>query len=542
MRLRNILTATAVTALLIGVVSTPAHADTAPPAANAGSVVAWGDEDYPGVGPAIPVPGDLRGPVVAVDATGFATGVVSLTGEVRVWGDPNASEVSQAPTGITDATTITLAPAGGAVLHATGKITAWGGSTALSQVPTDLRARAFALQTSSGVTGYAVRPDGTLTTWGDAPYVALPTSGLTDLVDVSASPTHVLALHTDGTLTTWGIAIDDLLDVPDFGDHKVVKIEAGYGVSSAILDDGTVTIWGEDRAVPAGQPSFDGSTPSGKVVNLSLGQNPGGPDGVPAAAVTADGVVHVWGPRVEAEPIPTSLVGQPVATVAVGFAHVAAVVTAFRDLTKPTITGTATVGQTLTATPATFSLAPDAPSTSQWYADSDPIAGETGTTLTLDSALVGKSVSYRTTASRDNQTVTSTSAPLGPVVPEPIVPAPGVPTTTVPTPTVPAPSLPEVKAGSSVTGKAKVAGKTKKVAKRVTFSLSVLCAKGVSPAGKMTVTLVGQTKKKVTTMVNASGRATVTIKKVKRGKYTATFNYAGNDSVSGSAGSVKFKV
>ena len=174
--------------------------------------------------------------------------------------------------------------------------------------------------------------------------------------------------------------------------------------------------------------------------------------------------------------VPASLTGQPVSAVALGQNHAAVVVTTFRDLTKPTVTGTPKVGQTLTATPATFSLAPDTPATGQWYAGNDPIAGKTGTTLALGAPQVGKSISYRTTATRGDDTVTSASE------------------TTV---TV-------AKASSKVSGKAKATGKTRKVARKVTITLTVTSAKGVSPAGKVTVALKGATKKVVTATVNST--------------------------------------
>ena len=79
--------------------------------------------------------------------------------------------MDDAPTGITDATAIALTPDNGAMLHADGRISAWGESVALSQVPADLRAQAIAVQAG---TGYAVRPDGTLATWGDAPSYPTP--------------------------------------------------------------------------------------------------------------------------------------------------------------------------------------------------------------------------------------------------------------------------------------------------------------------------------------------------------------------------------
>jgi len=69
----------------------------------------------------------------------------------------------------------------------------------------------------------------------------------------------------------------------------------------------------------------------------------------------------------------------------------------------------------------------------------------------------------------------------------------------------------------------------------------VKTASGVSPAGKVKVTLKGKTKKTVTVTVNAQGKATATFKNLKHGKYKATLKYAGNASVNAATGSVSFK-
>src|SRR4029077_15302512 len=125
--------------------------------------------------------------------------------------------------------------------------------------------------------------------------------------------------------------------------------------------------WGFGFVMP-GVPTFDGLTPTTKVVALSLSAITDN-----GAAVTADGAVHSWGSERAITEVPAPLTGGlPVSTVAVGSSHVAAVITTFRDLTRPTITGPPRVGQTLTATPATFSLVPDAPATGQWYGGTDP--------------------------------------------------------------------------------------------------------------------------------------------------------------------------
>lgn len=582
-------------ALAIGALGIPAHANIPSPPAKAGTVITWGDQSDIMAQPAMEVPADL-GLARSVAATQGATGVVTVDGAVRVWGGAT-SEVSGRPTGVTNATAIALTSGNGAILHADGKITAWGNTAALRDVPAELRAKAIAIQPT---TGYAVRPDGTLTTWGEAPLVPLPETGLTNLVDVSVAFSHGLALRADGTVVTWGVDfLPGLLDVPDFGGKKVVKVATALGYSGVILDDGSIEIWGAEGMAPTGQPDFDGVTPAGKVVDLSLGAD--------AAAVTADGAVHAWGPTTAVTNVPASLTGQPVSAVALGANHVATIVTAFRDLTKPIITGRAELGQTLTATPATFSLAPDAAATGQWYAEDAPIAGETATTLAVESSLLGKPISYRTTATRDDQTLVSSSAAttavtratsttklsvspatgvagatrtvtatvssagavptgtvsftgMGTTVTRPL--SSGKATWTMPTTlpvgnnpvtasysgdsntqasTSPAASVTVSKADAKVSGKGKATGKTKKIAKKVTIAITVTAPNGVSPAGKVTVTLKGKTKKKVTVKVNAKGKATATFKKVKRGKYSATLKYTGNAQVKTATGKAKFK-
>lgn len=599
MRLRNLLAATVTSALAVGVASVPALATSIPAQTGAGHLTTWGATANANGGPAITIPEDLTGPVVSVAATNRATGVVTLDGHVRVWGATGAAEAEEVPSGITNAAAISLSLNQGAVLHNDGSITGWGAPdgvdpSPVAEVPTDLRAKAIAVH--AGGTGYAVRLDGTLTTWGNAPAFELPTTGLTDLVDVSVSNVHVLALRADGSIVTWGAPVPAVTAVPDFGGKKAVKITTGANLSGVVFEDGTIDVWG--APVPAGRPAFDGLTPASTVVSLGLWAH--------GVALTADGAVHVWGANTDLTTVPAALTGEPVSAVTMGQFHVAAIVTAFRDLTKPTIEGQSKVGQTLTATPATFSLTPDSAATGQWYAGESAIEGQTGTSLALTAAQLGQPISYRSTATRGDDTVVSASLAVGPVTPVTVasttrlsvspakgavgtkrtvtatVTSSGTPTGTVtftlgsttaskaltggkatwilpaklkvgrhqvtaayggdantePSASAATP-VNVTKASAKVSAKVKVSGKTKRTAKRVTFTITVKAPKGVSPAGKVTVKLKG--KKKMTVKVNAKGKAKVTIKQVKRGKHTATLKYTGNASVKAASGKAKFK-
>lgn len=613
MRLRTLLTTAVAGTLIAGVTGGTAQATPAASPDRAGSVVAWADPGNAKAVAAAATPPDLTGPVADLAATSRATAAVTVDGRLRVWGTPTDGEVGLAPEGVTDAVAVSMSQNAGAVLHRDGSVTGWGSTALEEDVPAGLKAKAVAVATGdAGGTAYAVTTAGTVVTWGADAGFPIP-NGLTDIVDVAAGPLHVTALRADGSVVVWRYESADpdedamyalLSAVPDFAGRKVVAIDTNSLGSGVLLDDGTIRVWGLD--VPAGQPANFGSA---KVVSLDLADVSGG-------AVTDDGVVHIWGSNLPVRTPPAGLTGKPVGSIAVGDRHAAVIVTTFRELARPTITGTPQVGQTLTATPATFSLAPDAAATGQWYAGADAIAGQTGTTLKLVDAMVGKTISYRSTATRGAETVTSTSNEVGPVTAIPVVPTKVASTTTLsvapatgeygvvrtatatvaktggtPSGTVvfkvgaaeatatlangtatfalpktlavgthsvtatysgdattnastsAAASVTVAKAASKVAaGKAKVKGKTKKVAKKVTLSLTVDTADGVSPAGKVTVALKGKTTKKVTASVDADGKAKVTFKKVKRGKYKAKLAYAGNATVAASTATAKLKI
>lgn len=509
MSLRTLVVAVATSSLVAG--GTAAFAATPAPPSLAGTAVGWSNSAHAVGTASAAVPEDLGAFVLDVAASARASAVLTTDGRIRVWGTPTAPEVTEAPSGPTNAVAISLAMGQGAALHADGKVTSWGNSPALSDVPSDLRAKSISM---TQATGYAVRTDGTVMTWGAAPAEPIP-AGLSDVVDIAASNTHAVALHSNGTITAWGISqIPGLAPAPDLGGKKVAHIDTGDMNSGVILEDGSVKIWGAASASAIiTPPDFAGK----RVIDLDITSS--------AAAVTEDGAVHVWGSNTAIQTPPAELSGQPVSQVALGVQHVLAQVTAFRDLTKPTLAGTAQVGKTLTATPATFSLAPDAPATGQWFAGSTALAGQTGTTLALTSAHVGKAISYRSSATRGTTTVTSDSTATTAVKAAPAPPAP-----------------PVVKSKSKVSVAVKATGKTKKIAKKVKVTVTVKTTPKAAATGKVTITFKGKSKKKITKAVNAQGKATVTLKKIKRGSYTISVKYTGNSKVQASTAKKRVKI
>jgi hypothetical protein len=157
------------------------------------------------------------------------------------------------------------------------------------------------------------------TDMGDAlPFVDLGTGR--SAVAISAGRYHTCAILDDGSVKCWGIAphtgvppnplVGNIGDAPgemgdnlpplDLGGHKATLVASGYGDSCAVLDDGSVSCWGEDTPSLVPTPVPVGS--SAKIVQLSAGAY-----GV--MALFADGTVSVVLPDPTA-PDPWSPVGR----------------------------------------------------------------------------------------------------------------------------------------------------------------------------------------------------------------------------------------
>ncbi|HLJ68508.1 MAG TPA: hypothetical protein VKX16_14230 [Chloroflexota bacterium] len=156
----------------------------------------------------------------------------------------------------------------------------------------------------------AVRPDGTVATWGPylpPPYIPslLPQQvpGLINVVAVAAGSQFVLALTGSGTVWSWGTgalgrpattAADAMAPAPIPGLSHVVQIAAGGNNALAITRDGTLYSWGDNWTGEIGDGTrTDRPTPvlvtglSHVISAATSGQN--------AVAVTRGGAVWAWG-------------------------------------------------------------------------------------------------------------------------------------------------------------------------------------------------------------------------------------------------------
>ncbi len=95
-------------------------------------------------------------------------------------------------------------------------------------------------------------------------------------------------------------------------------------------------------------------------------------------------------------------------------------ITAPTVVTAPSITGTATVGQTLTAVAGIYTGTPAI--TRQWLRNGTAISGATGATYLQIAADQGANISLRETATNAGGSVQSTSAAVGPVAAAPVNP------------------------------------------------------------------------------------------------------------------------
>ena len=491
--------AVSTTALVVAALgsASPATATEAVPVAEGGRLVLWG---LGSSGPARAIPASLSGMgFTAVAAGPGFTVALTAAGRVVGWGN-NSTGPQNVPASLTGVkvTAIASADNNAGAVTADGRVVVWGQKSLLgdpTKVPASVSGvRDLAIGTDHGV---ALKTNGTVVAWGrgDRGATAVP-AGLTGVVDIAAGPSHTYALKSDGTVVAWGRNSDGQTDLPAAvttpGNVKDVDATAFGGL--ALLNDGSLINWG-------GSPIPDSLT--GKTITAIDAQNDAN------LVLDSTGTLTQWtGTTVNEAPVPAELSGAPVAAISTGaYSHSAVIVTAVRIVAPATVTGTAKVGQTLTAKPATFSGGPTTV-TNEWLADGAPLTGVTGSKLSLTAAHLGKRISYRSTAVKDGASVPSTSTATAAVTPPQVV--------------------------SSV--RASAGGVRYGVAPRVAVSLSPAAA-----SGRVDVFRGGS---RLGSANAVGGRATVVLGRTALpvGTHTLSVRYAGNSATLPSSGSVRVSV
>jgi alpha-tubulin suppressor-like RCC1 family protein len=162
-----------------------------------------------------------------------------------------------------------------------GTVVTWGEDHGQLVIPADLTG-AIAIAAGDNYSA-ALKANDQVIIWGQNIYGEqnVPVD-LTNVVSIAGGGTHILALKADGTVAAWGDNSYGQTDVPD-GLTNVTTITAGWYHSLVLKHDGTVVAWGRnwtgESYVPAGLTD---------VVDVGAG-------GGTSYAIKRDGTIVTWG-------------------------------------------------------------------------------------------------------------------------------------------------------------------------------------------------------------------------------------------------------
>jgi hypothetical protein len=404
---------------------------------SAGKVVAWGSQPS--------VPASLDGKTVTAIAAGRGHSLaLTSDGRVTAWGDDSEGQ-TDVPTSL-DGKTVTAIAAGGyhnLALTSDGRITAWGySSTGATNVPASLDGKTVTAIAAGAYNSFAVTADGRLTGWGYSPYGASTPPASLDgktVTAVAAGLYQTLALTSDGKVTAWGgdPQTGEGVVPATLDDKTVVAVTAGYNDSFALTSDGRVVGWGDNSrgqtsppagldadtvtalsageshviaivrtVLPDGPPVLTGTPRVGSPLTATDGPYNAAPDSVSyqwkagGSDVGTDSVSYIPGPADAGKTVAVTVTATRVgyAPSSTTSATTAAVANAtFGAGPTATISGTAEVGQTLTADEGDASPAPDSYAY-RWFAGGTPVSGADSRSLTLTSAQKSTAVTVEVTA------------------------------------------------------------------------------------------------------------------------------------------------
>jgi hypothetical protein len=370
----------------------------------------------------ITIPVGLTNVASVVSGESHSLAVTGL-GNVVAFGDVlHANGAGDVPAGLTNVVGVSAGAFHSLALKGDGTLVVWGSyGNGDGAVPAGLD---NVVSIASGLYhNLALRSNGTVVAWGVGNFagqITVPPS-LFNVVAVAAGGAHSLALRNDGTVVAWGSNNYGESTVP-LGLSNVVAISAGSNYSVALRSDGTV--------VSFGSTNLSASNVAG------LGKN--------SYLLMADGTASVLGGGLPPE------WGQVVGiTGGEGFTIV------WRDASKdsaPVIVVQPASQSVYLGQSVTFSVGITSGGILpgyQWRKDGGPIAGATGATLTIGSALSANAGSYTVVVTNGAGSSTSNAAIL--TVSTDIPPAPIVATQ---------PSSQNVNLGANVTFNVTASGAT----------------------------------------------------------------------------------
>lgn len=406
------------------------------------------------------VPAGLDGNAAGIDLTPSHAVGWDKSGKAYSWGGARALSVTSL-NGV-QVTQVAATPTWGVAVASDGTLKPLG-SVTLPAVLTSASEPGFVPVTKvavgGGTTAVALRQDGTLVVWGSN--ATADVSGASNVVDVAVSGNVVVAVKMDGTLQQWQGVESHLPTGDDF-----VSVAATDFALAALDESGHVSAWGKvaNDSVASRMTGVPAELRTRAFAGLGgsarqfIGIAPGAPSGVeivqtapasvagaaqagqtltatPATFSGSASVSHEWladGVAISGASSTTLVLGPDQVGKKITYRSVATAgttsISADADptttvepddsltvVTKGAVAGTLRSGETLTATPATFSE-PAAVLSYQWFVGGKPVEGATGLTFTLrpqDAGTAG--VQFRTTATLGDTEVSDLSPHRGPI-------------------------------------------------------------------------------------------------------------------------------
>ncbi len=187
-----------------------------------------------------------------------STGGKVVAWHYHQWLEAEPFGLAVLPAGLEDVVAIDLGPGNGATegvngetqhalaLQADGSVSAWGRDAAgETQVPAGLKP---AVAISAGqINSAALHEDGTVTAWGNGKKISgFHETVVTwkEVVAIASGSAHIVALTSTGQVLVAGTDKDGNLDVPEEIQGRTTAVSVGNRLSLALLDDGTVRVWG----------------------------------------------------------------------------------------------------------------------------------------------------------------------------------------------------------------------------------------------------------------------------------------------------------
>lgn len=229
--------------------------------------------------------------------------------------------------------------------------------------------------------------------------------------------------HRDGVSIANAIAATHELVLADVGCAMSCTVVAtNLGVPAVATSAATEAVLGDPTF--SVDPSISGTAQQGETLTGDSGTHTGTSetlrwlaDEVAIVGETAATLVLAAGQigaAITFEVTAINAAGSTVATSAATEAVIAATVPV--NTVLPSISGTAQVGQTLTAADGTWTGAPTPVLTRQWLADATPISGATGATYLVDIADLNKVITVTVTGTNAHSAVDATSAATAAVI------------------------------------------------------------------------------------------------------------------------------